>query len=55
MATVAQDSEAQKERTVKGRSRGFVPISAETILNSVAKEQLVSEDLLVSIEDRLPR
>jgi len=52
---VAQNVKAHEERAVERAPRRCVGvIGAEYILDAVAKQKFVSNDLLIAVEDRLP-
>lgn len=55
MRAITQDIKSKKQRAIQPRPRGLVRISTETILDSIAEQQLVPENLRIPIEDRLPR
>jgi hypothetical protein len=52
---VAQHIRSHQQRSVQGGSRRFIRAAVKRILQAVAKQQFVSEYLLLPVKDRLPR
>ncbi len=52
-ASIAQDVEAHQKRAVESGAGGFVGVSVEGVFQAIAKQEFISEDILVAVEDRL--